>query len=379
MRAAAVTLVLLSHCGDVFASWFGGTNLRAFSYGAYYGIELFFVLSGLLIGGLLIDAIDQPARPARPGRAGAWRIFMVRRWLRTLPLYYLWLAVLLIVWAPIIWQGHAHLADAVVFYGTLTQNLAWPMRDGGLFDVTWSLMVEEWFYLGFSALLFAGIGRLGRAALPIAIGVFLAGPVLARWWLRAAPDSSDHLVIYWLDPIAIGVLAAWMASRRPALFRAAAWLLPLALALVWWTFAGGLARLGVSAHLRRTFDFDLVALALVLVLPSAARWRHARGWAADAVRWLSRTSYALYLTHLSLLLWVGVHRAAWHLSPGGAVALSLGLITGLSYAMSRWVERPIMARRPDDRPPRQPSQTNTRIAAAPVMDPIQASPAPGGM
>ena len=361
--------MLLSHCGDVFATWFGGTNLRVFSYGAYYGIELFFVLSGLLIGGLLIEAIE------RPNRARAWRIFMVRRWLRTLPLYYLWLAVLLIAWAPIIWPGQARLAHAVLFYGTLTQNLAWPMRDGGLFDVTWSLTVEEWFYFGFSALLFGCAGRLGRAALPVAIAVFLAGPVLARWWLRAAPDSSDHLVIYWLDPIAIGVLAAWFAARRPALFRAAAWLLPVGVVLVWWTFAGGLARLGVSAHLRRTFDFDLVAVALVLMLPAAARWREARGLAADAVRWLSRTSYALYLTHLSLLPWVGVHRAAWHLSPPGAVALSLGLIAGLSYAMSRWVERPIMARRPDDRPPRQANASNN---TAPAIDPVHANPAPGG-
>ncbi len=367
IRAAAVTLVLLSHCGDIFANWFGATNLRAFSYGAFYGIELFFVLSGLLIGGLLIEQID---RTAPPGLPRAWRIFMIRRWMRTLPLYYVCLFAIALIWAPILWPGGAHLADALLSYVPMLQNLAWPMRDGNFFDVSWSLAVEEWFYLGFSALLFALAARARRAALPVAVTVFIAGPMLLRWWLRATPDGSDHLVIYWLDSIAIGVLAAWLAARRPAWFRAAAWLLPAGLALAALTYTGGLARFGVSAHLRRTFDADLLAVALALLLPAAARWRQARGPAAAVVRAISRYSYALYLTHLSVLIWVDYRRVGWHLAPAASVALSVALIAGLSYAISRCVERPIMARRPSDRP--QPSHPIASSPATPQAEPSQA-------
>ncbi len=367
VRAAAVVLVLLSHCGDLFARWFHTTNPRVFSYGAFYGIELFFVLSGLLIGGLLIDQIDRTAPPFLPR---AWRIFMLRRWMRTLPLYYVCLLAIALIWMPIIWPGGAHLVDALLSYGTLLQNLAWPMRDGNFFDVSWSLAVEEWFYLGFSALLFTLAAVARRAALPVAILVFIAGPMLLRWWLRAAPDTSDHLVIYWLDSIGIGVLAAWVAARRPAWFRAAAWLLPVGAALATLTYTGGLARFGVSAHWRRCLDSDLLAAALVLLLPAATRWRQARGPAAAAVRAISRNSYALYLTHLSVLIWVDYQRARWHLAPAPSVALSLALIAGLSYAMSRWVERPIMARRPNDRP--QPSQPSPSSAATPQAEPHQA-------
>jgi peptidoglycan/LPS O-acetylase OafA/YrhL len=373
VRAAAVTLVLLSHCGDLFARWFHITNLRAFSYGAFYGIELFFVLSGLLIGGLLIEQID---RTPAGGLPRAWRIFMIRRWMRTLPLYYLCLLAIALIWAPIVWPGGTHLADALLSYGTLLQNFAWPMRDGNFFDVSWSLAVEEWFYLGFSALLFALTAWTRRAALPVAALVFIAGPMALRWWLRTAPDSSDHLVIYWLDSIGIGVLAAWVAARRPAWFRAAAWLLPVGAGLAALTYVGGLARFGVPAHLRRCFDSDLLALALVLMLPAATRWRQARGPLAAAVRAISRYSYALYLTHLSVLIWVDYQRQSWHLAPAPSVALSVALIAGLSYAMSRWVERPIMARRPDDRP--QPSQPHASNAATPLAEHSQAYSTPGG-
>jgi peptidoglycan/LPS O-acetylase OafA/YrhL len=285
-----------------------------------------------------------------------------------------WIGVLAVFWAPLLWGDRAHVVDALISYGALVQNLARPMRDPDFFDVSWSLAVEEWFYLGFSALLFVVAGVSRRAALPVAVVVFLAGPMALRWWLRAQPGGSDHLVVYWLDCIAVGVVAAWVRARAPRVFAAGVWLLPVAVGLIWLSLHGGLARLGASAHLRRTFDFDLVAVALVLLLPAACLWADARGPVAGAVRVVSRLSYALYLTHLSVMIYVDAKRAVWHLSPVGAVTLSVGLILGLSYAMSRFVERPIMARRPDDRPRHQ----NSARAAAPMAEAAQASAEWGG-
>jgi peptidoglycan/LPS O-acetylase OafA/YrhL len=365
IRATAVSLVLLSHGSAIFAGWLHAPDPHLFSYGAYYGIQFFFVLSGFLIGGLLIEQLDRPEPPPLPR---AWGIFMLRRWLRTLPLYYLWIVVLTLLWAPIIWPDSHRSLDALWRYGLLLQNLAWPMRDGNFFDVSWSLAVEEWFYLGFSVLLFAIAARARKLALPLATTFFIAGPLLLRWWLRAEPDTSDHLVIYWLDQIGIGVIVAIIAARRPAWFRAAAWLLPLGLALVWLSYNGGLARFGVSAHWRRTLDFDLVGIALALILPAATLWQKASGPLAAAIRWISRTSYALYITHLSVLIWVTVYRGRWHLSAGASIALSIGLIFAISWAISRYVERPIMRRRPDDRP-RQNPQTHQPPSAASASPP----------
>jgi peptidoglycan/LPS O-acetylase OafA/YrhL len=82
----------------------------------FFGVELFFALSGFLIGQLLLELTERD-----PGLGGWWR-FMVRRWMRTLPLYLLCLLVLALLTGP---AGDVSLYLAR--YGTLTQNLQWPM------------------------------------------------------------------------------------------------------------------------------------------------------------------------------------------------------------------------------------------------------------
>ena len=95
---SAGILVLTGH--DFLPSWLDG-------------VELFFVLSGFLIGGLLIDISD------RQPSLRAWLIFMIRRWMRTLPAYFVVGGISLMTSS----QVHHKLYHAVV-YGTLTQNLA---------------------------------------------------------------------------------------------------------------------------------------------------------------------------------------------------------------------------------------------------------------
>ena len=87
-RALAILLVLLSH-GRVFLRdalpW-----AEVLRFGGFMGVELFFVLSGFLIGGILLRVSRQPGT--------AWlRVFYVRRWLRTLPNYYLFLLLTVVV------------------------------------------------------------------------------------------------------------------------------------------------------------------------------------------------------------------------------------------------------------------------------------------
>jgi len=114
VRAVAIFLVLVGHCGAFFAAWYGVAFLWQLAVGGFYGVELFFVLSGLLIGRILIGILD--AGPTWR----AWRVFMTRRWMRTLPVYFLWLAVLALVWPP----PDRGLWTVLPWYLTMTQNLA---------------------------------------------------------------------------------------------------------------------------------------------------------------------------------------------------------------------------------------------------------------
>ena len=194
MRALAIALVLLAHAAAAQAGFTGWQPPEWLLRSGVYGVELFFVLSGYLIGGILLRMAA-----LRPGWRG-WLVFMLRRWLRTLPLYFLWLAVLALAWPPA-----DDLPGHLLRYATLTQNLWRTMPDDGWFAVSWSLTIEEWFYLGFSAVLLGASALSRRAGVAwLAIGLFLAGPLAARLWLAhgAHPVSPYKIAALRLDAIA---------------------------------------------------------------------------------------------------------------------------------------------------------------------------------
>jgi len=212
IRATAILLVLVSHFGDIFARFCGAVSPGYVSISGVFGVELFFVLSGFLIGNLLLRIV----RTEPSWRS--WLVFMIRRWMRTLPLYFVWMGVLLLIWPPLdhTWSHIAH-------YATLTQNLLWRMPHDKWFGVSWSLAVEEWFYLLFSAALIGSVAVTGtRKCVWYVIALFIAAPVAARLGLPATGDWSQttyETVGLRLDAIAYGVVLAKLGDRDASLFR----------------------------------------------------------------------------------------------------------------------------------------------------------------
>src|SRR5438045_7564476 len=86
LRAAAIMMVICSHGFVVLYAHFG-EPLGFFGHGGFYGVELFFVLSGFLIGRILIG------HGADLGQSGKVALFYIRRWFRTLPLFFLFLVI----------------------------------------------------------------------------------------------------------------------------------------------------------------------------------------------------------------------------------------------------------------------------------------------
>lgn len=140
-RAAAIALVLLAH-GSVFTvgTWPWTSALRV---GGLHGVEVFFALSGFLIGGILY----------RSHAAGALSIptFWRRRWLRTIPAYLVFFLLNLGFMRSV---GIEIQVDWRYFI--YLQNLNWPHPE--FFPEAWSLAVEEWFYL-LTPLLLVGMTR----------------------------------------------------------------------------------------------------------------------------------------------------------------------------------------------------------------------------
>lgn len=337
LRVAATACVLSSHFGLFAAVHWQLPHADLMFIPGPLGLAGFFVLSGYLIGGLLLRIVE-----AGPDFR-AWRGFTLRRLLRVLPTYLLWLVVLALVDPP------THPMDMGVFthYFTLTQNFAWPMVGGDWFGVSWSLAIEVWFYLAFGALSLAAAARWGMRGLWVVLAGFLVLPLLARicmstglpWdaWVR-------KIALLRLDAIASGVAVAvavhrvrWLDRHRFALGLAGA--IVLAGALLWWT----MIQRGFELHDRfaRAFVFDALQLGVALLMPALLRLRSASQRVCAFWAWLSDATYAIYLVHLSMLLW------ALRLVQQGIIpflpALVLALAATLSWAAFSLhaIERPI--------------------------------------
>ncbi|MCG7600468.1 acyltransferase [Halomonas sp. McH1-25] len=304
VRALAILLVLAGH-GSLLAFFDDmqvATRHMLIYQGGFFGVELFFVLSGFLIGGILLRLFDNGG--ARPGHRDILQ-FWVRRWCRTLPNYYLFLLLNLTLFAawfgPRGWQWG---------YFLFLQNLAWPA--GQLMPESWSLAVEEWFYLtaplgfGLACLLLAS----RRHAMLAAIVTCLLLSNLARlgvviWTDPSWDEGIRKIVLLRLDSIAWGCLMAWLAAYR------ADWLSRWRYRLAG---AGSVLTLGaillLAMGVRQGFSplwhglllFTMTSAGFAFLLPAFAHCPRPKAWLAAPITGLSLISYSAYLVHFSLVI-----------------------------------------------------------------------------
>ena len=337
LRSLAIVLVLVSHFANSVSIWYGLAPPRTVILLGDLGVELFFALSGFLIGRILLDIVRQ-APTLR-----SLRTFLVRRWMRTLPAYLAWLLVLAVLFPP-----PAHLGWYLLRFATMTQNLARPMPADYWFAVAWSLSVEEWFYLLFgSAAIIAVIALRRRWAIWLPLAAMLLGPFVLRLCVPAYLDFAtgfSKMVPFRLDEIGYGVVLAWFSTRRAAMF--AHPVLPMLIGLflvaagLWWI-------LPLPSRLMVIAREQLAAIGFALCIPAALRIRSAPRWLARTSLHVSRLSYCLYLVHLTLL--VDVAQDLWlrhRVSATGALAIAALGSLAAAELLSRCVERPFMQWRP---------------------------------
>ena len=308
LRAAAIMMVVCSHALVVLYPH-SGDALGIFGHGGFYGVELFFVLSGFLIGQILIRT------GVKLNTAGNVAFFYVRRWFRTLPLFFLFLIVNVVF--ERLFRAHDVGLREALSHGFFLRNLTALQMT--FFPESWSLAIEEWFYLLFPAALWFGLKmtkRFDAVFLSAAFG-FLAFSTVAR--MITATDSaatwSEDLrmvVIYRFDALMIGMLGAWLATRFPKAWLRSAFLsglsglvLLVAMYATLWKFENGRLVFGDDNYFARTFRFTSVSLGFALLLPWASAWKlAAENVGSMAVRKIALWSYSLYLVHLPLFLLV---------------------------------------------------------------------------
>ncbi len=357
LRGLAILLVILCHyVGNPNHSALGfwpHRFLAAFTAG-WSGVDLFFVLSGFLIGGILLDARKSPHY---------FRTFYMRRVFRILPIYYLWTllfaatAILALAFFP----GRLPLASRdllrVPIQLLFLQNIfiGMPYFTWIWFVVTWSLAIEEQFYLLAPPLIrFFSHRRLVTVLVAtIALAPFLRF-FLFRYW---APGTylCAFLMPCRADALSSGILLAiaWRDARIRDWIRGHAPLLQRILlvfflgigALLWWlvhplnavTVSIGYTWLAMfySALLLTVFSQPTHWLAAVM------RWRF--------LGWLGGVSYCVYLLHDAFNFFS--HRIFLHAEPQlqtlPELAVSiLALLATLSAASLSWrfFEKPLIRR-----------------------------------
>jgi peptidoglycan/LPS O-acetylase OafA/YrhL len=319
LRALAVILVVNCHA----ASYLGNSGyLSAFQLGGV-GVDLFFVLSGWLLGQQLLRELHTT------GQIDISR-FWYRRWMRTLPAYYAVLA-LTFFWQVTL-RSNWDLCWSYLVFG---QNYA---TNFPYFTVSWSLCVEEHFYLVVAPLLVV-VFRFRPAAwlLP----AILAIPTLCRYMGWYFHDTVETHVRY--DECASGVVLAYCYEYKPWIWR---WLCRLAPAAC----LGGLAAFcyNVLARLNPSWDVGdlpitarcLIFASFVLLGNSSDFWK--RRMRLPLCRYLAERSYAVYLLHPEAL---ALMKHGKTLHPVLYFALSWALTLVLAEILYRAVERPFMRAR----------------------------------
>jgi len=300
LRGLAVAMVLVWHfVGALIDQSLGGWTKLVYALTIFgrTGVDLFFVLSGFLITGILLDRRQPSARFLRN--------FYLRRLLRIAPSYLLLVAVFWVAVALGL-QNESFNGDTPLWYHlTFTQN--WWMAEHNRWgpsaiSVTWSVAIEEQFYLVFPLLVLC-TPRKHLPLLLIAIAVGSAAFRAAAWLIFDSAFAMYVHTLSRLDGLAAGAGIAW-AWRHPD-FEAWAkkWqgsLRRLFLGLIW-TIPVFLIALQVNLPLNmavwgHSFLTILYALALWLILVQLNQKRTGllrHQW----LRQLGSISYTVYLFH----------------------------------------------------------------------------------
>lgn len=345
LRGLAILMVLLFH----FVGNTSPTNgiervvVGVTNYGSY-GVELFFILSGFLITGILYDTRNKPHY---------FRNFIMRRVLRIVPLYY---GVLILVFfvAPLIPSLRGPSLDYLVgrqawawLYAVNVYIAKYGDWVFSYLDHFWSLAVEEHFYLVWPLVVFA-LARHPRSLISVSIAVSL-GAMLARltgsvmgisWW------TLYVLTPFRLDGLALGAFLA-LVVRRPggsdwlirALPVAAVGVSVLLAATFIWTRLVSRENLELVLPVRASSIVLLLACLLVWALIAPERSATSRFFRSRFLVFLGTYSYGLYVYHHFISYYLATNRtefalAEWVGSHTVAVALQAALGATVSVALA---------------------------------------------
>jgi peptidoglycan/LPS O-acetylase OafA/YrhL len=306
LRAIAILTVMLKHGKYLLPDDFRPIH----NYLNFDGVTIFFVLSGFLIGSIMIKSLD--ANEFHLGK------FWTRRWLRTIPPYFFVLSLLVILEITL---NNSNFLEFKNYY-LFSQNF-FNMHDS-FYPEAWSLSVEEWFYLSTPVIiLFLTIFFEPKKSVLITIIsiIILITSVRYYRYLNIDIKSINHWALVFqkqvvtrLDSIMIGVFGAyirfyfrefWNRIRKHALFMGI--LIFLCSTIIYAKFL-----IPYQSLFYTVFKFSITSLATLLLLPFLSGLEStSKSISSKIITQISVISYSMYLIHLTLVQrWI-IEKIRW--------------------------------------------------------------------
>jgi peptidoglycan/LPS O-acetylase OafA/YrhL len=346
LRGIAILLVLVYHCLSLPIAERWPNPLSYVKYATrlgWTGVDLFFVLSGFLIGGILLEARDSPRY---------YRVFYFRRACRILPAYFAYL-LLILVFYFYFFSFHQNQMTMEEFqpampwfsYLTFTQNFWMTARQAlgaPALNVTWSLAVEEQFYLTLPTV----IRKVSLRSLPYVLGGGIIGALILRlallWKVPHADIAVFTLLPCRMDSLLLGVLLVFLL-RKPSVWgflavKCRPWLWALLGVLSLGMIYFNTLNLQQAAFPVASIGFDWIALFYGTIMVLALT--QSRSFLSNILRtrWLMALGSIAYLTYLIhtvvryFFMNAVRHHGNIHWSAGDLVVsfLSIGLSIGIA-------------------------------------------------
>ena len=302
LRAMSILFVVIGHTTHFLPQKYYVQDISRFI--TFDGVSYFFVLSGFLIGGILIKALEN-----KPATFRTLLNFWTRRWFRTLPNYYFVLILLLLVLPYSFFNPNTVVNKPNYFL--FIQSFSFPHPD--FFPEAWSLCIEEWFYLLVPSLIFLLVGvfrvKPKKSILTVAISVIIVVSLFRYYRFLNNPITSYNewemyfrkQVVTRLDSLMFGVVGAyfsfyyrtsWARNKKILL------VIGVSILLIQRYFYLLVGDYGYGFY-TCVISFSITSFGAFLLLPFLSEYKKGNGLIFKVITSISLISYSMYLLNLS--------------------------------------------------------------------------------
>ncbi|KAB1156518.1 acyltransferase family protein [Flavobacterium luteum] len=349
-RAIAILMVLFSNLLLIYPNLNNKLSQMLILFG-FWGVEIFFVLSGFLIGNILFKLYIQNDFTIQSVFS-----FLKRRWFRTLPNYFLVLLLNIVIAVTFHFQ-----IENVGYYFFFFQNFSQPMLT--FFPESWSLSILEFGYLftPFALYFLTSLvkpkhkSRFFIIVIAILIVIFVFNKIIyyfttSKTTIEQWNVSLKSVVVYRIDAILIGILSSWFALSYNEFWikhKVKLFFLGCFFSIILFVGVGYLRFfINTCPFFWNVLYLPLVSVTFTLFLPVFSNWQSVPKWFFRPITLLSLLSYSIYLLHYSIVL--QIMKSCFNISSFSMIQLHIFtfcylLVTFLlSFFLYNYFEKPIM-------------------------------------